>query len=73
MILLGKSNKEFEIVGSSDADKFMRINLGLFQGNITFDEKYRKVVQEFQNNSDRINMHNLLKAVQNNGKKGIQK
>jgi len=57
--------KDFEIVGSSESDNFMRQNIGLFLGNITFNEKYQKCVQEVKNNSERIKITNLLKEIRN--------
>ena len=70
---MAKTKKDFEIVGSSIADKYMRQNIAEFLNRVTFNDVYAKVVQEVKNNFDRINMYNLLKAVRNNGKKGIQK
>jgi len=61
-----ESSKEFEVVGSSEADKFMRQNLAQILNNITFDEVYCKVVREVQGNFERINMFNLLKEVRSN-------
>ena len=61
-----KSGKEFEVVGSSDSDKFMRQNLAQFLNNVTFNEVYCNVVKEVQGNFERINMFNLLKEVRSN-------
>jgi len=62
------SNKEFEIVGSSESDIAMRKNLGLFSGNITFNEKYIKCVKEIISNKKRIHLFNLLKEIRNSKK-----
>ncbi len=70
---MAKTKKDFEIVGSSIADNYMRQNIAEFLNRVTFNDVYVKIVQEVKNNFDRINMYNLLKAVRNNGKKGIQK
>ena len=61
-----KSGKEFEVVGSSDSDKFMRQNLAQSLNNVTFNEVYCNVVKEVQGNLERINMFNLLKEVRSN-------
>ncbi|MFW9971093.1 MAG: hypothetical protein ACFFDF_12940 [Candidatus Odinarchaeota archaeon] len=39
-------DKDFDIIGSSIADRFMRHCIAHFLSNIFFDEKYAKVVQE---------------------------
>ncbi|MFX0023750.1 MAG: hypothetical protein ACFE9S_15595 [Candidatus Hermodarchaeota archaeon] len=67
-----KKQKDFEIIGSSEADKFMRQNIVQFLNNITFNENYKKLVQEVQNNFDRINLFNLLKEIQNGGKNNVK-
>ncbi len=61
-----ESSKEFEVVGSSEADKLMRQNLAQFLNNVTFDDVYCKVVREVQGNFERINMFNLLKEIRSN-------
>ncbi len=68
-----KSGKEFEVIGSSEADKLMRQNLAQFLNNVTFDEVYCKVVREVQDNFERINMFNLLKEIQNSHNKNKKK
>lgn len=56
---------EFEIIGSSNSDVWMRQCIGLFIGNMTFDEKYQECVENSLNNSKRIKIANLLKEIRN--------
>ncbi len=61
--------EEFEIIGPSEADTFMRQNIGIFLGNITIGEKYIKVVRDVKNNIEKIKISNLLKEIRNGNKR----
>lgn len=66
---LAQKYKEFEIIGNSEADRFMRQNLHLFHSNITFDEKYQDCVLEINNNMKRVKMSNSLTEIRNSSNK----
>jgi len=63
--VLAQKFKEDRMIGCSNADRFMRHNLHLFNKNVTDDEKYINCVLEFKDNKERIDMANLLKEIRN--------
>lgn len=70
---MGVKNKEFEIIERSIHDDRIRTCALKFLENVSFNEKYKNVVQEFKNNKEQIKMSNLLKEVRSNGKNNKRK
>ena len=55
--------KDFEIIDSSENDRFMRLCVSQFLANITFEQKYIRCIQEIKEKHQQVKLHNQFKTI----------
>ncbi|MFW9970136.1 MAG: hypothetical protein ACFFDF_08045 [Candidatus Odinarchaeota archaeon] len=71
--ILEQKKTEFEIIGSSKHDQYMRACLAQFQSNITYSDIYKKCVLEVNDNTKNIKMINQFAEIRDSHNKKKRK